>query len=92
MSGNKMVKNYADAIMIHDGNPDNDPDDRPVVVVPNAVVEPRTVVVHFEDAGVADAAVVCPGRLWLDALLADGGHLQQDYHGYHDYHPAAGLS
>ena len=34
-----------------------------VVAVPAAVVDPRAVVVHFQDAPLTDATVVCSGRL-----------------------------
>ena len=42
-----------------------------MIEVTNTVIEPRTVMVHLEDAGLADTAVVGAGRLGRDALLAD---------------------
>eukprot|EP00446_Apocalathium_sp_SHHI-4_P055034 CAMPEP_0177359832 /NCGR_PEP_ID=MMETSP0368-20130122/36327_1 /TAXON_ID=447022 ORGANISM="Scrippsiella hangoei-like, Strain SHHI-4" /NCGR_SAMPLE_ID=MMETSP0368 /ASSEMBLY_ACC=CAM_ASM_000363 /LENGTH=199 /DNA_ID=CAMNT_0018822373 /DNA_START=435 /DNA_END=1033 /DNA_ORIENTATION=+ len=41
-----------------------------VVCEPHAVVDPRTMVVHLQDAGLADAAVMAPVRLVLPAPLA----------------------
>lgn len=49
-----------------------------VVEVAHAVVEPGTVVVHLEDAMIANRAVVRSRRLGRDALLADGHHLRHD--------------
>ena len=47
----------------------------PVVVVADTVVEPRTVVVHLQDATVTDAAMVGSGWFWLDAFLANSCYL-----------------
>lgn len=49
-----------------------------MVVMSYTVVEPRAVMVHLEDAGVANTAVVGTDGLGGDALLADAGHLLQD--------------
>ena len=48
-----------------------------VVEVTNTIVEPGTVMVHLENAGPADTAVMCPRWLGRDALLADTRHLQK---------------
>ena len=48
-----------------------------MVLVPDAVVQPRAVVVHLEDASVAHGAMVRPRGLRGDALLADGDDLRE---------------
>ena len=48
----------------------------PVVVVAYAVVEPGAVVVHLQDAAVANTAVVGSRWFGLDAFLANRGHLR----------------
>ena len=47
-----------------------------VVVVADTVVQPGAVVIHLEDATVADAAVMGSGRFWLDTFLAYSCHLK----------------
>ena len=41
-----------------------------VVGVPDTVIDPGAMVIHFEDAGATNGAVMRPGRLVLAALLA----------------------
>ena len=48
----------------------------PVVVVAYAVVEPGAVVVHLQDAAVANTAVVGSRWFGLDAFLANRSHLR----------------
>jgi len=67
------------------GHEEGTPDDHeghveeevPVVVVPNTVIEPGTVVVHLEHAVVANTAVMSSGWLRSNTLLADGGDFLQ---------------
>ena len=49
-----------------------------VIEVTHTVVQPGTVMVHLEDTGLADTAVVGAGRLGRDALLTHAAHLLQD--------------
>lgn len=43
--------------------------------VANAVVQPRAVMIHFQNAAIAHAAMVSAGRLGCYALLAYRDHL-----------------
>ena len=47
-----------------------------VVVVADTVIQPGAVVIHLEDATVADAAVMGSGWFWLDTFLAYSCHLK----------------
>ena len=58
-----------------DDHEDHVEEEVPVVVVADTVVEPRTVVVHLQDATVTDAAMVGSGWFRLDAFLADSCYL-----------------
>lgn len=40
-----------------------------VVFEADTIVDPRTVVIHYEDASVADRAVMCPCGLYFIALV-----------------------
>ena len=48
-----------------------------VIVVADTVIQPGAVVIHLEDATVADAAVVGPRWFWLDTFLTYSCHLNR---------------